>query len=375
MTRRLLLFCEYTSLNGGERSLLSVLRPILQHPFEVVVALPRQGDLVESLRQLDVPTIPFDFHASDGIRQRQPELRQQLWALIADVQPDLVHANSLATSRLAGPVVQDLHCPSLGHLRDIIGISRAALEDLACHTRLAAVSQATKHWYVEAGLASNRISVLHNGVDLQRFRPRPSSGILHRQLDLPPTAEIVGAIGQIGVRKGLDVLLDAMVEVVAEDPACHLAVIGKRHSAKAEAVEYERRLLRRAEEAPLRGHVHFLGERMDVHDLLPEFCFLAHAARQEPLGRVLLEGAAAGVAIVATDVGGTTDIFPPGAGAAVLVKPADHEALAGAISRLLSVPEERIRLGQAARKRAEECFGSADAAQRLLEIYEELAVI
>ena len=79
-----------------------------------------------------------------------------------------------------------------------------------------------------------------------------------------------------------------------------------------------------------------------------------HPARQEPLGRVLLEAAAAGVAVVATDVGGTPEIFPPDSESARLVPPDDAAALAAAMLELLD--DEALRAGcrlppAAARKR------------------------
>ena len=56
--------------------------------------------------------------------------------------------------------------------------------------------------------------MLYNGVDLTRFRPRPPSGYLHRELGLPPEASLVASIGQIGMRKGLLTLMAAAREVV-----------------------------------------------------------------------------------------------------------------------------------------------------------------
>jgi len=368
--KRLLLFCEYATLNGGERSLLSVLPDIIDCRFEVFVALPGRGDLVDALRQFNVTVIPFEFHHLDGTRLDQASLRLRLQPILREVRPDLVHANSVSTSRLSGPVVRALECSSVGHLRDMIRLSKAALADLACHTRLAAVSQATKNWYVDAGLAGDSISVVYNGVDLQRFRPRPPSGFLHRQLDLPPNTQMVGTVGQIGMRKGLDVLLEAMRRVISRHEQCHLLVVGERYSAKAEAIEFERSLHNRACELPLRGRVHFLGYRTDVDEVLPELCVLVHAARQEPLGRVLLEAAATGVAIVATDVGGTTEIFPADARAAALVSPEDPHALAASISELLADAPRRVRLGSAARRRAESAFDTVRAAGQLVDLYD-----
>ena len=111
-------------------------------------------------------------------------------------------------------------------------------------------------------------------------------------------------------------------------------VIGQRFSGKAESRQFEDRL-HQAAAGPLAGKVHFLGVRDDVPRILNELTLLVHPARQEPLSRVLLEAAAAGLAIVATDVGGTREIFPPESEVACLVPPDDVQAMSAAIGRLL----------------------------------------
>jgi len=99
---------------------------------------------------------------------------------------------------------------------------------------------------------------------------------------------------------------------------------------------------------------------------------LVHPARQEPLGRVLLEAAASGLPVVATAVGGTAEIFPPGSHSAVLVPPDDPAGLAGAVLDLLADAPRRAALGAAARRRALAAFDAAGAAQRLAEHYRDI---
>jgi glycosyltransferase involved in cell wall biosynthesis len=96
---------------------------------------------------------------------------------------------------------------------------------------------------------------------------------------------------------------------------------------------------------------------------------LVHAARQEPLGRVLLEGAACGTPIIATDVGGTREIFPEAAQAAIVVPGGSAEHLAEAIANLSSDVALRRELGTAARRRAVEAFDAQTAAASLAEHY------
>ena len=370
---KVLVLCEYASLNGGERSLLAVLDGLRAAGQRLHAAAPLDGPLAAALAQCGVAVHGLDLHDASGRRFALDVCRQRLRAVIETVQPDLVHANSLAMSRLSGPVVEELGLPSLGHLRDIINVPAAVIADLNRHTRLVAVSRATRDWYVAAGLAAERTHVLYNGVDLNGFRPRPPSGYLHRELGLPPQSPLIAFIGQIGMRKGLVTLMAAAREVAATASRVQFLVVGQRYSQKAEALEYERQVQLAAATGALCGRVHLLGVRTDVPRLLNEITLLAHPARQEPLGRVLLEAAAAGLAVVATDVGGTREIFPPAWDAAVLVPPDDSAALAAGMLQLLDDAPRRAAIGQAARARAEQAFDARQAAEGLAQHYRELA--
>ena len=367
-----LLLCEYPSLNGGERSLLAVLEHLRKASFELVAAAPPHGPLADALAQQGVDVIPFMQQCADGVRLSQQQLRRRLRRLLTASAPDVVHANSLSTSRLSGPVVAEVGIPSVGCLRDIVNISEAAMADINRHRRLLAVSHATRRWHVARGLAAAKTHVLYNGVDLDLFRPRPATGYVHRQLGLPDEALLVGAVGQIGARKGLDVLVDAARIVAPRAPRAHFIVVGQRYSFKEEAVEYETALHAACSRPPLAGRFHFLGVRRDVHRLLNELALLAHAARQEPLGRVLLEAAAAGTPIVAACVGGTREIFPVDSSTARLIAPDSAAELAAAILHLLSDEGLRRRLGQAARQRATGAFDARRSAQALASHYFDL---
>jgi glycosyltransferase involved in cell wall biosynthesis len=364
--------CEYGSLNGGERSLLAVASGVRAAGYDVLVAAPAAGPLARALDQQRISLIPLGLHDAQGRRHDLHLCRQRLRAVIDAVRPDLVHANSLSMSRLSGPVAAALGLPSIGHLRDIVNVTAVTIKDLNRHTRLLAVSRATRDWYVAAGLSEAKTRVLYNGVDLARFRPRAPRGYLHRELGLPPEASLIGAIGQIGMRKGLHALLAAASMVVSACGNAHVVIVGQRYSQKQEALDYERQLQAAAAAEPLRGRVHFLGVREDVDRLLNELTVLVHAARQEPLGRVLLEAAAAGTATVATDVGGTSEVFPPGTDSALLVPPDDVESLAAAILRLLGDAELRAAIGRAARQRAEQAFDASRAAESLAAHYRQL---
>jgi len=370
---RLLILCEYGALNGGERSMLATLPEVRAAGFEVLVLAPPKSPLADALRHRDLEVVASSIHKQTQ-RTSLSQRRENLADVIRQTRPQLVHANSLAMSRLAGPVVEHLAIPGIGHVRDIVGLSRAAVADVNRLNRLLAVSHATRDFHVAQGLCGETCHVLYNGVDLEQFRPRPATGYLHRALRLPAAARLVATIGQITPRKAPDVFLEAARRLAAEPDLAgvHFLHVGQRHGDKDEVVQLESQLVQAATFGPLAGRLHLLGRRDDVPALLGELTLLVHPARQEPLGRVLLEAAACGLAIIATDVGGAREIFPPPAAAAQLVAVDDPGALAASIDRLLRDQPKRAQLAVAARQRAEAAFDCDVRARQLVQHYREL---
>jgi glycosyltransferase involved in cell wall biosynthesis len=373
---RLLILCEYPTLLGGERSMLATLSAVAAAGFDVHVAAPILGPtapvvgpLAEALHQRGIPHVPWPTHNTDGNRLPIHELRGKLEELIREVRPALVHANSLSAARIVGPVTAELGIRSIGHLRDIVKVSQQAVDDLNAHRRLLAVSRATRDFHVANGVDSANCVVVHNGVDLTEFQPRSPTGYLHRELALAPSARLVATIGQLGPRKGTDVALAAARRVIASVPDTHWLVIGERTSNKSESRFFEANLQGYASIPLLAERVHLLGTRNDIFRVLSECELLVHAARQEPLGRVLLEAAASGLAVVATSVGGTREIFPTEIDGAVLVPPDDEIALAEAVHALLRDDADRRSLAAAGRRRAEAAFDIRHASAHLIEQY------
>jgi glycosyltransferase involved in cell wall biosynthesis len=369
--------CEFPTLLGGERSWLAALPAIREAGFTPAVFAPPDGPLADALRKADVSHIRWSVRDPSGKRPDLAESRRQLLDLLSKHPPHLVHANSLSMTRLAGPVVAECGLAGVGHVRDIVRLSRAAMRDVNRMPRLLVVSEAARRFHATQGMDAHRTFVLHNGVDLREFAPRPPHGDIARELGFPPSHLVVVTIGQVGLRKGTDVFVELARRVLQERHDVQFLIVGERTSNKEEAVRLEAELRRQAQQPPCRGNVHFAGVRQDVPDILARADMVVHAARQEPLGRVLLESAAAGKAVVATDVGGTCEVFPPGTGTAVLVPSCEPEdigqsELLGATMRLLADSAARHELGAMARRRAEEKFDATVSGKELARHYAEV---
>lgn len=368
-SRRIAILFEYATLNGGERSMLACLDWLQRNEsgWEFVAIAPGSGPLAEMLEERRIELIPLPMTAeSDRARLSREETEAALIEAVHRARADLLHANSLAMGRLTGRIANRLNIPTLSHLRDILKLSTASIADLNRNRRLIAVSNATREFHVARGLDANRVVIVRNGLDLECFQPRAATGWLHDELKLPHSAKLLATIGQIGLRKGQDVLAAAAPAIVREQPEAHFVLVGERSSTKAESLAFERAVLDRFAEQGLADRLHRLGTRSDVPDLLTEIELLIHPAHQEPYGRVLLEAAACGVPVVATSVGGTSEIVVDGE-TGRLVPPGDSSALARAVSGLLADEEARRRMSLAARDRAVREFDIARAARLLAD--------
>lgn len=367
---------EFPSLNGGERSMLAAIDRLLDEVsrFEFVAIAPPNGPLAVELSRRKIEHIPWCVRTSNGDRIQAELIESSLLEITSQRQPHLLHGNSLSMSRLIGRLAGRLSIPTTGHLRDIIGLSAAAVADVNRNQRVIAVSHATRDYHVAQGLNPTRVTVVHNGIDLDRFQPRQPTGRLLAELHLTSSTEnpvkLVATIGQIGLRKGQDVLAAAAKSIVDRVPQTHFLIIGERNSQKTESIEFERSIQQAFEQCGLSQHLHLLGYRHDVDRMLNEIDLLVHSANQEPFGRVLLEATAAGVPIVATDVGGTNEIVVDGQ-TGRLVPARDPGALANAVVSTLTEDGLAMQFRIAARRRAITEFSIATAAERLADVWRQ----
>lgn len=371
MPQRLALLFEYPTLNGGERSMLQALGLVDRREFEMIALAPASGRLADALRAASLRHVPFELRNARDVRLPREEVAGKLVETIRHLSPSLLHANSLSMGRLTGVTSEHLAIPCVAHLRDIIGLSRAAIGDLNRNRALIAVSQATRDFHVAQGLSAERTVVIVNGVDCDRFRPRPRTYALCRELNVPRASFIVLTIGQIGLRKGQNVLAAAATAIAERVPGIQFVIVGERNSSKDETVAYEANLNAEFARAGLGDRFHLLGYRDDVDRLMNEAALLVHPAKQEPLGRVLLEAAASGLPIVATNVGGTAEILTDGVSARLVV-PNNHDQLASAVTELASDEPLRDRLSTSARQRVVSDFTPRAVADNLMNVWRKV---
>ena len=383
------LLFEYPTVNGGENSMLAVaefLQGLSDHDVQLRAIAPREGDLARRLDEAAIARTSFEIFR-DGSRRDRNELAAELATLAEQLKLDLLHANSLSMGRLLGASKDQLPCPTSAHLRDILKLSGAAIRDLNRNARLIAVSEATQQFHIEQGLDAERAVTIHNGIDADCFvrsalpggetdSPAVRDSVrqsVRAEFDIPADAFVFLSVGQIGLRKGLDTLAETAVllaEKSGDSVPVHVLLVGARFSGKAESVEFEQRVQQRFLAAAPGIALHTTGYREDVSRLMLSADALAHAARQEPLGRVLLEAGAMRLPVIATDVGGTREIFEDGQ-SAMLVPAGNPAELCQTMRRAIREPELRSLLGSQGEATVRSRFGTARAGNALAAAWRE----
>ena len=373
---------EYGVLNGGERSFLTVAKHLIARGWNYVAAVPRDSPFESALQTIGIRNVGLSTHAANETRFSQTELRDQIADLVKAVQPCLLHANSLSVSRLVGPL--DVGVPSVGYLRDILKLSKKATSDINQNDRVIAVSDATARWHVDQGLDADRVVTIYNGVDTQMFCPLESCAIsdsgdvpmeatvldrLQSEFNFSSDASVLLYVGQIGMRKGISDLAEIFLRAIQKIPSLKLLIVGERNSAKAEAIVYEQEIRKRLSLPSIDQSVKWLGRREDVADLMRFADILVHPARQEPLGRVLLEALASALPIVTTSVGGSPEILSGALSANNLFPVGEAEQIAKRISQLSKDDQLRRRIGREQRDIAHQRFSIRQCEDSLAETY------
>ncbi|MDQ7990089.1 MAG: glycosyltransferase [Candidatus Dactylopiibacterium sp.] len=203
-------------------------------------------------------------------------------------------------------------------------------------------------------LRHSRVQVIAgDGIDTGRFRPAAA-----------PPAPVVLMMARLLHSKGVADFVAAAARVRAALPAVRFLLAGAPDPGNPESVTEDELAAWRAQ-----GTVSFLGPRSDVAELNQAASVVVLASRQgEGIPRALLEGAACGAPMVATDVPGCREVVIAGE-TGLLVPPSDPAALAAALVRLLTDEGLRARMGAAARAHVESRFSDAVVIAGTLAVY------
>jgi glycosyltransferase involved in cell wall biosynthesis len=358
--RRILLLIKGLGLGGAERLLATGVRWRDEDRFSYHVAylVPWKRDLVGDIERAGVPVVCLGGGAGWVTRLRQ---------LVRTRGIELVHEHSpypAAVARLAlsGPVrhVYTEHNVWSRYRRPTYW---GNLLTFGRSDHVFAVSDEVRRSIrYPAGLGFLRVpplETLYHGLDPEDIEAWGPSDSVRAELGVPPESPLLGTVGSLSPKKDHETLLLAVRELSRMVPGLRVVIVGRG--------PLEDRLRSLAAKLEVRDVVIFAGFRQDAPRLAGGFDVFVLSSRYEGLPVALLEAMALGRPVVATAVGGTSEVLRDGRDG-VLVPAGDPMALARALEKLLSEPAQRLRLGEGARRRAAD-FDIRSAVRRQEDVY------
>ena len=357
---------------GSERQAVQLAR-LLKDDGSVnvhVAAMRREGALLEEVRRIGFDDIE-EFRITSFYHPDFVSAVSRCARFILDNRIDIVHAHDFYTNVFAAAVsIAAKIRLGIASKRETGGLRSPAqnlVEKLAFRRahKIVANSGAVKKYLVGEGVPSDKISVVHNGLDLDRMTPRSSDREeICRALGLPGDGSLkfVTLVANLRHRvKNQFLLLRAAATLAPEIENVHFVLAGEG--------ELRAGLESSAQRLGISEKVHFIGACDRVPDLLSISSVGVLTSFHEGFPNVVLEYMSAGLPVVATNVGGVSEVLEDGREGFII--PSDDDgALADRLRDLLRDEAKATEFGRAGMDKVVNGFSTPAQLARTLELYE-----
>ena len=293
----------------------------------------------------------------------------KLHRLIRRLQIDIVHAHDYKTDALAWLVSGVAGAIPMSTVHGWSSFSRKEQfyywwdkRFLARYPSIIAVSSKIKSQLLETGARPADVQVIHNGIDAEQFRPDPAvRARMRRELGIPDGRVVLGAVGRLSHEKRFELLIEAASRLQNDNVRVVLVGEGDERG----RLESCARQLGMADRVTLTGH------RSDVREVHQIFDVYVQTSDTEGISNSVLEAMALRTPIVATDVGGTSELIADGVHG-VLVPKGDLVRLTAAIQATIGAAEVTAARVDRARARVQHEFSFAARMKKVEAIYDHL---
>ena len=211
--------------------------------------------------------------------------------------------------------------------------------------------------------------IIHHGIDTKIFKPASNKVALRRELDLPD-GKLVGCFGRIRPQKGVDIFIEVMINVCAQDPEVVGIVCGQTTS---EHKEFDANIKARVSNAGLSDRILFLGTQPSnrLPLLFAALDIYIAPQRNEGFGLTPLEAMACGIPVIATTAGAFEEMVLEGK-TGHIVKIEDIPNMTKKLIKLLSNDVVRTAFSKASTERISKQFKIEGEAKAIVELYQDL---
>ena len=365
LPRRILFFNTWSTAHGGSAtSLIDIASHLDRATYEPLVLCPEPGELTARLAEAGIRVV---VHPLSSLRTGEVRrFAAEIWRYTRFLRREriaLVHGNTGGSRRSIVLASWLSGIPYVQHVRNPVKDARNGFA-FRVAARIVTNSDSIAAPLRADPLFGRKTITIYNAVDLSRYEQSDD-----RRAELGSTTRpVIGFVGQLVPRKGLDTLIRAMPAILRRHRDALLVVVGCAPPGES---PYEHECRRLAAELGVLQQVHFTGYRRDVPAWMRTFTVFALPTRAEPFGKVVIEAMAAGCPVVVTAVGGIPEIVRDAA-LGTLVPPDAAGRVAEEVLRYLNDRDLARRVGENAARHVRERFSMRAMIDQLEGLYESL---
>lgn len=240
------------------------------------------------------------------------------------------------------------------------------LERMASHwcDKITTVSEFHRNLAIESRIAApEKLVTVYNGVSPERLKPKKSSDQVRSELGYSQNDLLLGAFGRLAAEKGIDTLIESMVNIVQEQPRTRLVIVGDGPERTA--------LSSLVDASGLKDRIMFTGFRSDIPDILNACDVVVSASIREGLSISIMEAMAMAKAQVVTSISSNQELVKNDH-SGIVIPPNDSAALAAGVLKLLSDKKTAELYGSNGREIFMEQFQEEVMQQRIWDVYARL---
>lgn len=317
---------------------------------EVSICLPN-GEYIPSLEEIGCEFIPCEFKRRGMNPLSEIRLIKNYWGVIRKVKPDVVFTYTIKPNSYGGAVCSLLGIP---YIANVTGLGTSienggVLQKISLTLYKNGLQKAQRVFFQNSynyyfmsskGVVGENCSILPgSGVNLEEhcYEPYPSEKDGMRFL----------YVGRIMKDKGIEEFLQCANQIQKTHPECSFDIVG----------DYDDEAYRSViEKYEAEGVLHFWGQQKDVHSFMKSHHVLIQPSYHEGLSNVLLEAAACGRPLLASNIPGCKETFDEGV-SGFGFEPRNGESLVAAVEKILSLSrDEREQMGKCGRRKVEQEF-------------------
>ncbi|MGB3533512.1 MAG: glycosyltransferase family 4 protein [Microcoleaceae cyanobacterium] len=350
-----------STLGGQEFNLLEICQNLANRGHEISLVYTEAGDLLENYRQFCQHIIPVKRYQCN--RKNPADIIQFTADLFQDIPKITKHSDSIIFSNDFRSIFWGF---SLSALRKIPLVSYLQLPGtpfklkwrpgLSGVNQFIAVSQATKdRWVNLCGVDADKIDVVYNGIDPQKFSPGNDLASLRHHFKIPESQRVFSFLGRLNYNKGIETLIQAFALLANQKPDVCLLIAGNpvlepSEDSPSARIAYRQSLEKMVYDLEIQDVVKFLGHVPNTPDLYRvSDVTVVPSIWPDPCPRVVLEALSSGTPVVGSQVGGIPEMMR-GELSQYLAEPGNPQQLAQLLQRVTDWREFDPEMGQRCRQ-------------------------